>query len=251
MFGRAITQPLGAPAGRIECFIEVPFMLREKQLFPDRLIPVTRGKTQWTALVEVKTHTNELGCEHIENYLDIAREQGFDSVLTISNEIPPADGTHPAWVKTRDAVSAGTCRATDKTLPDIAARFDALIQYAGLQLGRSLGEEVTPVMTRKERSDASVRSLALATGLAAGGTLTGGLNIPGSVAPLMVTADLRASKVSCHVDIDAPREGRPQTRVNWLLRQLKEAPDDLRVEAFLMHGGPEPPRLAAARAEAA
>jgi hypothetical protein len=91
-------------------------------------------------------------------------------------------------------------------------------------------------MTRKERSDASVRSLALATCLAADGTLSGGLNIPGSVAPLMVTADLRASKVSCHVDVDAPREGRPQTRVNWLLRQLKEAPDDLRVEAFVMHG---------------
>lgn len=300
-FGRSITQPLGAPAGRIECFIEVPFMLRETQLFPDGLIRVTRGKTQWTTLVEVKTHTNELRCEQIENYLDIAREQGFDSVLTISNEIPPADGSHPtkvdgrktrrvalrhlswmnvlteavmqkehrgvadpdqawilgelirylehprsgaleledmgpAWVKTRDAVSAGTCRATDKTLPDIAARFDALIQYAGLQLGRSLGEEVTPVMTRKERSDAAVRNQALAACLATDGTLTGGLNIPGSVAPLMVTADLRASKVSCHVDIDAPREGRPQTRVNWLLRQLKEAPDDLRVEAFLMHG---------------
>jgi hypothetical protein len=32
------------------------------------------------------------------------------------------------------------------------------------------------------------------------------------------------------VDIQAPKEGRPKTRVNWLLRQLRDASDDLRVE---------------------
>jgi hypothetical protein len=47
--------------------------------------------------------------------------------------------------------------------------------------------------------------------------------------------DLRANKVTCHVDVDAPKEGRPATRVNWLVRQLKHAPDALRVEAFQMH----------------
>ena len=42
--------------------------------------------------------------------------------------------------------------------------------------------------------------------------------------------------MTCSVDIDAPKEGRPATRVNWLLRQLKVAPESLRVEAFAMHG---------------
>jgi hypothetical protein len=32
--------------------------------------------------------------------------------------------------------------------------------------------------------------------------------------------------------VDAPREGRPTTRVNWLIRQLKQAPDTVRVESF-------------------
>lgn len=50
-----------------------------------------------------------------------------------------------------------------------------------------------------------------------------------------VTADLRAGKVTCHVDVDAPREGRPSTRVNWLVRQLKNAPDSTRVESFVAH----------------
>ncbi len=71
--------------------------------------------------------------------------------------------------------------------------------------------------------------------LCTSGTMQGGIRIPNAVGPLMVTADLRAGRVICHIDIDAPREGRPTTRVNWLLRQLKQAPDNLRIEAFAMH----------------
>jgi hypothetical protein len=41
--------------------------------------------------------------------------------------------------------------------------------------------------------------------------------------------------VTCHVEVDAPREGRPATRVNWLLRQLRDAPEAVRVEAFTLH----------------
>ncbi len=86
-FGRAITQPLGAPAGKVEAFIEVPFQLGDHQFYPDGLIRVSRGKTVWTALVEVKTNNNDLKPEQLENYLEIAREHGYDALLTISNEI--------------------------------------------------------------------------------------------------------------------------------------------------------------------
>jgi hypothetical protein len=61
--------------------------------------------------------------------------------------------------------------------------------------------------------------------------MTASLRIPGAVGALFVTADLRAAKVTCHVDVDAPREGRPTTRVNWLVRQLKEVPETVRVES--------------------
>jgi hypothetical protein len=166
-------------------------------VFPDGLIRVTRGSTTWTALVEVKTGTNELQTDQLENYLDVAREHGFDTVLTISNQIAPADGTHPtkvdgrktkkvalkhlswmnvlseavmqkefrgvadpdqawilgelirylehnksgalefedmgaSWVTARDAVKDGTLRVSDRHLPEVAARFDALIQYCCL-----------------------------------------------------------------------------------------------------------------------
>jgi hypothetical protein len=52
-FGRELTSRCGAPAGTIETYIEVPF--ENGKFRPDDLIRVTRGKTEWTALVEVKT----------------------------------------------------------------------------------------------------------------------------------------------------------------------------------------------------
>lgn len=299
-FGRALVRPLGAPVGAIETYIEVPFVLGEKKLYPDGLIRVSRGGRSWTALVEVKTGSNALQAEQLENYLDIAKEQGYDAVLTISNEIPAVAGQHPtkvdkrklrkvalhhlswtqvlaeavmqkefrgvadpdqawilgelirylehsrsgamefedmgeSWVAVRDAVAAGTLRATDKGLPDVVARFDALLRFASLRLGRQLGTEVVPVLSRKEQADPTLRSQALATMLCQTGQVSGAIRIPDTVGQLVVTADLRSSRVTCHVDVDAPREGRPATRVNWLVRQLKAAPDPVRVETFAAH----------------
>jgi len=100
-FGRGLTKPLGAPAGTVETYVEVPFDLAERRLFPDGLIRVTRGSKAWTALVEVKTGTNKLATEQLENYLEIAREQGFNAVITISNEIPAMPGQHPTKIDKR------------------------------------------------------------------------------------------------------------------------------------------------------
>jgi hypothetical protein len=100
-FGRAITGLLGAPAGSIETFIEVPFALGEKKYRPDGLIRVRRGQRTWTALVEVKTGRNCLRAEQVGAYVEIARAQGFDAVLTISNEIATITGECPVSIPRR------------------------------------------------------------------------------------------------------------------------------------------------------
>jgi hypothetical protein len=140
-----------------------------------------------------------------------------------------------AWVPVREAIGAGTLRAGDSTAIEVAGRFDALIRYASLRLGRQLGIEVVPALSRRDHAEPTARTQALVAQLTSTGTMTGGLKIPGAVGPLLITADLRASKIVCHVDVDAPKEGKPTTRVNWLVRQLKNAPDTLRIEGFTMH----------------
>jgi hypothetical protein len=194
-------------------------------------------------LVEVKTGSTSLQVEQLENYLDVATEQGYDAVLTISNEIPAVAGQHPTkvdkrklrkvalhhlswtqvlteavmqkefrgvadpdqawilgelirylehsrsgalefddmgetWVAVRDAVAAGTLRPTDKGVADVVARFDALLRFASLRLGRQLGTEVVPVLTRKEQADPTLRAQALTTTLCQSGQLTGAIRIP-------------------------------------------------------------------------
>jgi hypothetical protein len=139
-------------------------------------------------------------------------------------------------VGTREAVAAGTLRATDKGVAEVAARFDALMTFTSLRLGRRLGTEVTPLLSRKEMAEPALRAQSLVASLVSHGQMTGTIRIPDTVGPLVITVDLRAGRVTCHVDVDAPREGRPTTRVNWLIRQLKDAPDNVRVEAFVAHG---------------
>lgn len=136
------------------------------------------------------------------------------------------------WVAVRDAVRAHTLRAGDKGVADTVSRFDALLRFVSLRLGRSLGTEVAPVIPRNEVRDLQIREQRMASTLVDEGVLTGAIRIPDTVGDIHVTADLRARTVTCHVDVDAPGEGRPRTRVNWFLRQLRQAPDDLRVEVF-------------------
>jgi hypothetical protein len=296
-FGRSLTQQFGAPAGQVQTFIEVPFRLGDSKFFPDGLIRVSRGQRQWTALVEVKTGSNELHTEQLERYLDIAREQGFDALITISNQIPPVPGQHPttvdkrklkkvalhhlpwsevltvavmqkeyrgvadpdqawvlgelirylehprsgalefsdmgpSWVSVREAVSAGTLRPADGAAVEVAGRFDALVRFAGLKLGRQLGTEIVPALAKREIAEPAVRTQALVAQLTSTGSMTAALRIPGAVGALSVTADVRAAKITCHVDVDAPKEGRPTTRINWLVRQLKAAPEAVRLESF-------------------
>ena len=80
-----------------------------------------------------------------------------------------------------------------------------------------------------------MRSQSLVASLVKDGTLSGTLRIPNTVGPITVTADLRAGRITTSVDVEAPKNGRPQTRINWLLRQLKDAPDALRVDCWAAH----------------
>ena len=56
------------------------------------------------------------------------------------------------------------------------------------------------------------------------------INVPDTAGPMTIEPDLRARLTTTSVRVAAPRDdSRPKTKVNWLLRQLRDAADDLLV----------------------
>lgn len=293
-FGKALLKEIGAPAGRITTYTEVPLKAANgKTLRPDGAITVERGKTSWRCLVEVKTGNAPLKAEQINGYLDLAREHGFDAVVTISNQITAGpedvpvevDGRKlrrvalvhlswwrilteavlqhqhrgvkdpdqawilneliaylaheksgaigfedmgPKWVSVRNAARDGTIRQADPGIQDVVNRWEQFLEYLCLSLSQDLGVEVVSTQSRarsgKEWTDGLLKALC------EGGKLSGAFRVPATVGPIEVEADLRAKQTRTNVRVAAPKDGRPLTRINWILRQLKKAPADLRVE---------------------
>jgi hypothetical protein len=102
-FGHAVLRELGAPKSPlIETYTEVRFKdASGKSVIPDGAIVCERGKKRWSCLVEVKTAAAQLKSEQVSSYLDLAREHGFDGVLTISNQITASSSDSPVEVDRR------------------------------------------------------------------------------------------------------------------------------------------------------
>jgi hypothetical protein len=139
-----------------------------------------------------------------------------------------------SWVPVRNAVADGTLRPTNKAATEVAGRFDALLRFTALQLGTRLGIETSVVYTRKETADPFSRIQSHVAGMVEHGRLHGALRIPNTVGVLNIVVDLRARQVTCSVDIDAPREGKSTTKVNWLVRQLKSANGKAQLESTVL-----------------
>lgn len=302
-FGAAIAGKAGAPRGRLSTFVEVRFSGAEgDSLIPDGAIVVEGRKgARWCCLVEVKTADNALDPQQVDSYLDVAKAQGLDAVLTISNQITrsptespfvlPAKGrgrpvSRPPlyhlswwhvltqaivfhqhhgiadpdqawilgeliayldnersgasgfadmgerWVKARDAARQRTLKATDPEAGAVAERFEQFIEYLCLGLQQDLGRQVAPIA---KRGAAPAERLAQAAqALADDGRLDATIRITDAVGPVGIDADLRGRMITTTVDVDAPQEQgqRPKTRIGWMIKQLSEAPEDLRIEVL-------------------
>lgn len=298
-FAKAILSGLGAPGGRqISTYTEIRLKDKAGKVhIPDGAICVQRGKTTWTCLVEVKTGTAPIKPDQVERYLELARLNGFDALLTISNEIrsdPKAlpykinkikvgkltiqhvswwrilteaiiehrfrgvsdieqawvlnelirylddeksgasglGGMGEDWVKVRQGARHETLRANDDAVLSVVARWQQFTEYLRLHLSQELGVDVKNQKPRAKNAKERVK--AAAKQLAEEGTLVGGFKVPDAVGPVEVEANLRTRRITTTVELPAPKDlKRPRAKINWLLRQLKEAPDDLRLETRL------------------
>ena len=295
-FGHALLKELGAPKSSvIETYAEVRFEIAGgKTIIPDGAIVCQRGAKRWTCLVEVKTGSNDLKDDQVASYLDIAREHGYDGVLTISNQITASSSESPVtldgrklkrvclwhfswwriltealvqsrhrgvsdpnqawilrelihylgsegsgatgfedmgpnWVEVRKAVAAGTLRQNDAPTRAVAQHWEQFTQYLCLSLSQELGRVVTSPRHRKQTT--AERLAEVIKKLGESGELISTLRVPDAVGDLQIRADLRARQTSISVAVDAPGDRRAKPRINWMLRQLPDAPDDLKIEA--------------------
>jgi hypothetical protein len=295
-FGHALLKELGAPKSPIiDTFAEVRFKdAAGKTVIPDGAIVCRRGKKTWTCLVEVKTSGAPLRPDQVAAYLDIARDNGFDGVLTISNQITASSSESPVavdgrklkrtalwhfswwrvlteaivqhryrgisdpdqawilgeliayldsaasgaggfedmgdkWVAVRKAAHDGTLRQNTPEARTVTERWEEFTQYLCLGLSQDLGRSVISPRVRGQTSSAHVDDAVKQ--LAGEGTLTAVLRVPDAIGDIRLRADLRSRQTFTSVTIEAPREGRAKPRINWLLRQLDQAPADLRIEA--------------------
>jgi hypothetical protein len=296
-FGYALLRELDAPkASNIETFAEVRFKDSVgKVQIPDGAIICRRGKKTWTCLVEVKTGTNRLRDDQVAGYVDLAKTNGLDGVLTISTQITASSSESPVsidkrklrgvmlwhfswwrvlteavvqqryrgvsdpdqewilrelihylssessgafgfedmgdkWVAVRKSAHDGTLRAGDTSAREVAERWEQFTHYLALSLAQELGTSVTAVR-RPQSQTTPARLDELVKALTNDGKLASTLRIPAAAGPLEIRADLRARQTSVSVTVGAPNEGGAKKRFNWLLRQLKDASDELLIEA--------------------
>ncbi len=296
-FGHSLLRELGAPKSpSIDTFAEVRFKKADGKLdIPDGAIVCERGSKRWTCLVEVKTGTAALKDDQVGRYIDIAREQGFDGVLTISNQITHSASESPVsingqklrktklwhlswwrilteavvqsryrgvsdpdqawvlrelihylsgeasgvagfedmgkdWVSVRTAAHDGILRQGDVRARQIAERWEQFTEYLCLSLSQELGRNVVSLRPRKQTTSARLDELEKS--LTTAGALQTTIHVPDAIGDLQIRADLKSRQTSISVDIMAPTEGRPKSRISWLLRQLSEAWPDLRIEVW-------------------
>lgn len=96
---RAGCKELGseAPAGAVETFTEVSFKLNgaKSSIRPDGLIRVTPGEIHVDSARRGQDGQERAVGGSAHAYLDVAREHGFDALITISNQISPSAEKHP------------------------------------------------------------------------------------------------------------------------------------------------------------
>ena len=295
-FGRRLTARFNAPAGAIQTFAEASFKHGDGKVRPDGVLRVARAGRIWTALIETKTGGNPLKADQVEAYLGVAARHGYETVITLSNDLA-LDNEHPlkvdkrllrkvalrhlswaevaheaemlclhdgvanpvhawllsellhylrqdnagcqgfrdmgaAWVPVRNAVTAGTLRLGDRRAMQVAESWEKLIRQLCLRLSGETGLAIAPVVRKRRDGDASVRRLQTVTSLVESGRMGAEIRIPNAGGPVLLEADLRTGQIETTVEVPAAARARPLTRVQWLLRQLTDAPPELRVEAL-------------------
>lgn len=146
-----------------------------------------------------------------------------------------------AWGDLAQQVSAGGAITTSSPeARDVVGAWHQEIRDLTLILSRLVGVPVRLKLSRSHSADNTVRFNDDAATLAATKTLSASLVVPDAAAPLDVCVDFGHRTLAASVRLRAPDDRKStKARVNWLLRQLQNTPeDDIYVRLFWPGRGP-------------
>ena len=97
---KALLETAGQRVGTratVECYTEVvpKKLATDSRDRPDGLVVLRVGSRRWAAFVEAKIGNSELEADQIERYRNLAKENGVDCVITISNQFATVPTIHP------------------------------------------------------------------------------------------------------------------------------------------------------------
>ena len=175
-FAEALLSPLGAPTGKrakTQVWTQPVFKgdknvqpvskgdKNDSKGQPDGIIVVDNGRRVWRALVEAKVKGADLDSNQVERYLDIAKAQGIEALVTISNQFVATPTQSPceinrhklkkvllyhwswSYLKTEAKIQLSKSAVSD---PDQAYMLDEYVRYlehetVGVSEFKQMGKE--------------------------------------------------------------------------------------------------------------
>ncbi len=143
---------------------------------------------------------------------------------------PPHLGDH--WSRIVRAAKERNLEAVAARVPSLVAQWDGYLRKLAQRLRAKLGADVVVKVPRSESKNPTARSTRMTREVMADSRLSGELSVPAAAGDVTIDLFLTSNTVCFGLVIKAPPEGRQKTRVNWLIRQLKDlgAKEDLRIE---------------------
>ncbi|OUR80023.1 hypothetical protein A9Q83_02315 [Alphaproteobacteria bacterium 46_93_T64] len=99
LFAKDLLESIGQRIGtrnKIQCFSQVVLKEpKEGKLRPDGLIIIEKPKGAWLTMIESKVGSANIEKEQILSYVELAKKNNIDAIVTISNEFSALPSHHP------------------------------------------------------------------------------------------------------------------------------------------------------------
>ncbi len=145
----------------------------------------------------------------------------------------PMTAMPAAWTNVLQGVQHETLNTSSGDVGEVVDTFDNLIQFTSLRLASQLGADVQPVIPKSAKANPTAARKEAIARLANSYALDGSIRVQDTVAPIKISVDLNAKKMTCAVEMDAPGDKGPKGSITWLTRQLREASDEVRIDPHI------------------